>query len=64
METQDLVNKNKKTLTLIWQSKRQAMKFYIDKLNFIYTYGNKKAKARINKEFIAKYLDSKSLLEK
>lgn len=51
MKTLELVNKNKKTLTIIKQSERQATQFYVNKLNFIYTYGNKKAKERINKEF-------------
>lgn len=51
METLELVNKNKKLLAIISQNEKLAKQFYVNTLTFVYTYGNKKAKERINKVF-------------
>lgn len=51
METLELVNKNKKLLAIISQNEKLSKQFYVNTLVFLYTYGNKKAKERMNKEF-------------
>lgn len=51
METLELVLKNKKLLTIISQNEKLAKQFYVNILVFVYTYGNKKAKERINNVF-------------
>lgn len=55
METQELVNKNKKLLAIISQNEKLSKQFYIDTLTFVYTYGSKKAKERVNKIFESYY---------
>lgn len=51
METLELVNKNKKLLAIISQNEKLSKQFYVNTLAFLYTYGNKKAKERMNKAF-------------
>lgn len=55
METLELINKNKKLLAIISQNEKLAKQFYVDTLTFIYTYGSKKAKERVNKIFESYY---------
>lgn len=55
METLELVNKNKKLLAIISQNEKLAKQFYVDTLTFVYTYGSKKAKERVNKIFESYY---------
>lgn len=55
METLELVNKNKKLLSIISQNEKLLKQFYVDTLTFVYTYGSKKAKERVNKIFESYY---------
>lgn len=55
METLELVNKNKKLLATISQNEKLSKQFYVDTLTFVYTYGSKKAKERVNKIFESYY---------
>lgn len=55
METLELINKNKKLLAIISQNEKLSKQFYVDTLTFVYTYGNKKAKERVNKLFESYY---------
>lgn len=55
METLELVNKNKKLLAIISQNEKLAKQFYVNTLTFVYTYGSKKAKERVNKIFESYY---------
>lgn len=55
METLELVNKNKKLLAIISQNENLVKQFYVNTLTFVYTYGSKKAKERVNKIFESYY---------